>query len=316
MGYPPSPTPFARAMLNIKFKIALAASLLFIPLCALRAIEYAYANPEPQKTGWPLTDAEKTFILRPEFDRKPGHEVNKHLPAMWPVTPTAGYRGKAVGDTQWLDIHAKLVADVQANKGAIDILILGDSITEYMGGSAITGLPFIAPWKKHFGHLKTVNAGLAGDKIEGVLWRLEHGLLDGASPKVIVLMIGVNNAPLITACSVPAEAVAQGIKLCVDNLREKCPASQVVVVKVLPAFQPGKSVHEDIKKVNAVLDGLKLDSDPNVHVLDVWNDFMNPDGSLKATAYSDGHLHLNDVGYEIYAAKLKPFVDGISANSK
>jgi hypothetical protein len=122
-------------MLKIKFKIALAASLLFLPLCALHAIEYAYANPEPQKTGWP-------------------------------VTPAAGYRGMDVGVTHWLDIHAKLVADVQAHKGSTDILILGDSITKNMGGSAINGLPLIAPWQKHFGHLKTVNAGLAGDHLD------------------------------------------------------------------------------------------------------------------------------------------------------
>jgi len=299
----------------------LAVTVASLPFGTAHAVEYPYApynegKMDPQKTGWPLTDAEKTFMLKPEFDRKPGHEASRHLPAMWPVTPTAGYRGKEVGDTRWLDIHAKLVAAVQANKDSTDILLVGDSITEYMGGSAINGQPFIAPWQKHFGNIKTVNAGLAGDKIEGVLWRLEHGLLDGASPKVIVLMIGVNDAPLITACSMPSESVAEGIKLCVDNLREKCPSSQVVVVKILPAFEPGKPVHEDIKKVNAFLDGLKLDGDPKVHVLDVWNDFMNPDGSLKATAYSDGHLHLNDAGYEIYAAKLKPFVDGISANSK
>lgn len=102
MGYPPSPTPFARAMLNIKFKIALAASLSFLPLSALLAIEYTSANTEPQKTGWP-------------------------------VTPTAGYRGKDVGHTRWLDIHAKLVAEVQAHEDSTDILLLGDSITECMG---------------------------------------------------------------------------------------------------------------------------------------------------------------------------------------
>jgi len=301
--------------------IILAATLASLSCGTMQAVEYPYAPynegmMDPQKSGWPPTENEKTFILKPEFDRKPGHETGKNLPAMWPVTPTAGYRGKDEGDTRWLDIHAKLVDDVQANKDSIDILLVGDSITEYMGGSAINGKPFIAPWQKHFGNVKTVNAGLAGDKIEGVLWRMEHGLLDGASPKIIVLMIGVNDAPLITACSVPAESVAQGIKLCVNNLREKCPSSQVVVVKILPAFLPGKPVHEDIKKVNAFLDELKLDSDPKVHVLDVWNDFMNPDGSLIASAYSDGHLHLNDAGYEIYTAKLKPFMDGISANNK
>lgn len=91
-----------------------------------------------------------------------------------------------------------------------------------------------------------------------MLWRLEHGAVEGASPRVIVLLIGTNDAPLVAANGVPAKAVAQGIKLCVDSLRAKCPASQVVVVKILPAFTPGNAVYGAIKNVNAALDMIKL----------------------------------------------------------
>ena len=73
-----------------------------------------------------------------------------------------------------------------------------------------------------------------GDRIESILCHLDYGALKGASPKVIVLKIGVNNVPLVFANGVPAVA-AHGIKLCIENLWIRCPKSQVVLVKILPA---------------------------------------------------------------------------------
>ncbi|MEY3547774.1 MAG: hypothetical protein RLZZ552_141, partial [Verrucomicrobiota bacterium] len=45
--------------------------LLAIPLLA---VEYAHKPADPQPTGWPLTEAEKAFIARPEYERRPGRE--------------------------------------------------------------------------------------------------------------------------------------------------------------------------------------------------------------------------------------------------
>ena len=163
--------------------------------------------------------------------------------------------------------------------------------------------------KSILGDITDVNLGIGGDRTENVLWRLDHAALDGLSPKVAILMIGVNNAPLVTANGVPAVSVAQGIQLCVQNLRARCPGTEIVLVKILPAFAPGSAVHADIKRINASLDALKLDADPKVHILDLWPDFTNPDGSLKTAAYSDGHLHLSDSGYEIWAGGLQPLLD-------
>jgi Planctomycete cytochrome C len=56
---------------------------------------------------------------------------------------------------------------------------------------------------------------------------------------------------------------------------------------------------------------LKLDADANVHVLDLWSDFTNADGTTKTALDSDGHLHLGADGYELYASKLQPVVEAL-----
>ena len=274
----------------------LLAALLTMAACSrlADALDYAYATAEPQKTGWPLSAEEEAYVLKPEYERRPGAEITQHKPELWPVVPSAGFwEGRT-----WLDTHANLVKVARANKGPIDVLLVGDSITMQWGGA----------WQKHFGNHKTVNIGIGGDKTQNVLWRLDHGGVEGLEPKLVVLMIGNNNCFFTPETGI--EPAAKGIKACVDNLREKFPKTPVVVVKVLPAHAPGNAFYEDIKKINAALDGLKLDGDPMVHLLDLTTDFVNADGTLKKDLFSPDAIHLTqEGGYELYATKLKPLVE-------
>ena len=193
----------------------------FVALClgavSALALEYPHPPADPQPTGWPLTAAERAYVTeKPEYERRPGKEVNKHLPQFWPSVPTAGYWS----GTTWLDVHSTLVAHVQKNAGSCDVLLVGDSITQQWGGPLDKTGPNAA-WLKHFGKLKTINLGIGGDKTQNVLWRLDHGGVAGLQPAVIVLMIGNNNMFFTPETGVPA--AAQGIKTCAVNLREKIP---------------------------------------------------------------------------------------------
>ena len=276
----------------------LLAALLTMAACSrlADALDYAYATAEPQKTGWPLSAEEEAYVLKPEYERRPGAEITQHKPELWPVVPSAGFwEGRT-----WLDTHANLVKVAQANKGPIDVLLVGDSITMQWGGA----------WQKHFGNHKTVNIGIGGDKTQNVLWRLDHGGVEGLEPRLVVLMIGNNNCFFTPETGL--EPAAKGIKACADNLREKFPKAPVIVVKVLPAHAPGNAFYEDIKKINAALDGLKLDADPMVRLLDLTTDFVNADGTLKKDLFSPDSIHLTqEGGYELYATKLKPLVQKI-----
>ena len=85
-----------------------------------------------------------------------------------------------------------------AKKGDIDVLFMGDSITDWWRnpgrGAPINGaIPYggKAVFEKHFGSLKVANFGIAGDTTQGVLYRLQNGEGQGFQPKAVMLMIGI-----------------------------------------------------------------------------------------------------------------------------
>jgi len=285
-------------------KLPIAFVFLLIPLAAF-ALDYPWKTAEPQKTGWPLTEEERKFVLKPEYERRPGSESKKHLPAMWPVCPSAGN----FGGTSWIDIHTKLIDHVRANKGPVDILLLGDSITQQWG-SLLDNKPLNAAWQKLFGKYKTINLGIGGEKSQNLLWRLDHGGVEGIDPKVVIVLIGNNN--MFFAGETGVEAAAKGVQMCVANAREKFPKADVIAVKIFPAHGPGNAFYENIKKTNVALDALKLHSDPKVQVLDISAEMLEADGSLKKNLFTPDNIHLSqEDGYEFFAVKLKPLVEKI-----
>ncbi len=270
----------------------LATAALFLAVTAL-ALDYPHPPADPQPTGWPLTPAERAYVTgKPEYERRPGREINQHLPQFWPGAPSAGFFG---GDA-WLKLHEAHVRTVQANPGPLDVLLVGDSIT----------IQWDASWAKHFPDRKTVNIGIGGDKTQNVLWRLDHGGVDGLRPKTIVLMIGNNNMFFTPETGVPA--AARGIRTCAANLREKFPEARLIVVKILPCHSPQERFYRDIIATNAALDQLSLEQDPNIRVLDLTKDFLNADGTIRAELYTPDKIHLSPAGYEAYARRLRPLL--------
>ena len=72
--------------------------------------------------------------------------------------------------------------------GGTQFVLLGDSITDgWRNGEARDIL------EEHFGKYNPYNTGISGDQTQHLLWRIDHGELDGISPKAAMIMIGTNN---------------------------------------------------------------------------------------------------------------------------
>jgi len=89
-----------------------------------------------------------------------------------------------IGAWWWMQKHDSFVALSKTRGTEIQAVFLGDSITDLWANEGAT------VWAQHYANRHAVNYGIAGDRTENVLWRVEHGEFDGISPKVVLLMIG------------------------------------------------------------------------------------------------------------------------------
>jgi len=199
-----------------------------------------------------------------------------------------------------------------AIKGDIDVLFMGDSITDWWrnpGGTnsfphgpngAYTGKPV---FDKYFGSMKVANFGIAGDTTQGVLWRLQNGEGQGYQPKVIMLMIGTNNTRRNTASE-----IAEGVAAVVREMRKDFPDAKILLLGIFPRSGPASSVRAKITAVNAIISG--LNDGQHVFYLDIGPKFLSADGTIPKDIMSDG-LHPTTKGYEIWAEAVKGPLDNL-----
>ena len=198
----------------------------------------------------------------------------------------------------WIKRHEGFVEI--AKKGDVDVLFLGDSITDgWRGFNPKNKSGGKNVWDKNFAPLKAVNFGIGGDRTEHVLWRIQNGELDGIKPKVAVLMIGTNNTGANSA-----EQIAEGITAIVKTIHDKSPSTKIVLLAVFPRGKqipnPGNTKIIAINQIVAKLDG------KNVKYMDIGDKFMK-DGQIPADIMPD-YLHLSEAGYQIWADAVAPTV--------
>jgi lysophospholipase L1-like esterase len=200
----------------------------------------------------------------------------------------------------WTTRHERFVE--RAKQGGVDLLFLGDSITQAWEGAG-KGV-----WQERYEPLKAANFGIGGDRTQHVLWRLQEGKeLQGIHPRTVVLMIGTNNMS-----SNSAEEIADGIIAIVRELHQQLPSGKIVLLGVFPRSPSASDpVRAKIKDVNNRI--AKLDDRKSVYYLDIGDKFLSPDGSLSKDIMPD-YLHLSPKGYAIWADAIQSKLDDLLKN--
>ncbi len=232
------------------------------------------------------------FVLASAFAAGPAATAASNLRDARPEATTTPVPRK---DRGWVERQKHLNANVKKNQDA-ELLFIGDSITHgwETGGKEV--------WQKYYAKRHAVNLGIGGDRTQHVLWRLDHGNLDGIHPKLAVVMIGTNNA---SAGNTPEE-IADGVQAIVEKLRAKLPQCKVLVLDIFPR---GPNANDRLRKVNEATNEriAKLADDQHVFYLDIGPKFLGPDGTLSREIMPD-LLHPNAKGYEIWASSIEPTV--------
>ena len=214
------------------------------------------------------------------------------VPAVTPEVQTAQW-----AQSWWMARHKEKVEAVKQRQGEVDLLWIGDSITH---GWENTGK---AVWDEYYGKRKAFNIGFSGDRTEQVIWRLQHGEVEGISPKLAVMMIGTNNTGHRQD---PAEETAAGVKAILDELKARLPKTKVLLLAIFPR---GATPDDPLRKLNAEINEklAKMDDGERVFYLDINSTFLERDGTLPRTVMPD-LLHPNAEGYSMWARAIEPHV--------
>ena len=205
----------------------------------------------------------------------------------------------------WMSRHQGVLDRNQ--EGNVNLIFIGDSITH---GWEKKGKEI---WKQDYEPLGAVNMGFGGDRTQHVLWRLEHGEMDGISPKLAVIMIGTNNS---NGTDNTPEEIADGIKAIVCKLRTGLPQTKVLILAIFPrgSGEQRKDKTQDAtfnpqwdKNAQASEMASKMADGKMIFYLDINKVFLDEAGTLTRKVMPD-LLHPNTKGYQLWAEAINPTI--------
>jgi hypothetical protein len=185
---------------------------------------------------------------------------------------------------KYTGIHQAIIEAEKQNPPGV--LFIGDSITDFW-----RTVPWI--WEESFGKLHPVNAGIAWDQTQHVMWRIQNGELDDIHPRVVVLLIGTNNFSLGHD---DVASVSSGIFRVGGEIRKRLPDTKLLILGIFPR----KDYSAQVSQCNAIIRGACA-ADGNVTYLDVG-------ASIPPGDFPDG-LHPDPDGYRAWAKAMLPTLE-------
>lgn len=208
------------------------------------------------------------------------------------------------------DWHARH-ADVLRIKKTLnpEIVLLGDSITHFWGGEpkahTIRGPK---AWESVFAGKRVLNLGYGWDRTQNVLWRIDHGELDGISPEYVVIHIGTNNTSgTPNARENTAEEIAAGVREVCERVKAKLPKTKILLMAIFPREElPDHPRRLLIGKSNQLIaaDAKKL----GISWIDIGPSLLESDGKLSRLMMPD-FCHPGETAYQVWADALKENFD-------
>ena len=201
-------------------------------------------------------------------------------------------------DPSWAADNANI--ESQAAQGTAPVRLLGRlhhlSVATYRPGCVEPEL--CSPERLRCGHWWRHDAKPAV--------RVENGDLNGASPKVVVIMIGVNNVVVDTP-----QDVAAGVAAVVGTVQQRLPETKILLLSILPAVLnvPNGNLMPQIAAVNSLL--ADLGNGTNIFYVDLWPAFTNSDGSFRPELHVSERAALNADGYAVVAQSIAPELDDL-----
>jgi lysophospholipase L1-like esterase len=207
----------------------------------------------------------------------------------------------------WADRHKAAVEAAKSHPDA-QLLLIGDSITNNYEKANPPDENFLPTWKEFYEPRKALNLGFSGDTTANVLWRIDHGEVDGLHPKVAVVLIGTNNTSQRNNHT--ADQTEAGIDAVVSDLEQHLPETKILLLGILPSdLSEGKTERD--QAINQYLAAC-YGENPQVTYLDIGSVFYK-NGVLNAELFYDPRLpehgkalHPDTKGQRMMAEAIEP----------
>jgi lysophospholipase L1-like esterase len=212
-----------------------------------------------------------------------------------PRQPTEGVNNCIVAawKERTADTHDRIMQQLDVMKTP-EVVFLGDSLMERWKTSG----------KEKWGQLtskqKILNAGIGGDKVQNVLWRLEKGLFENMKPKIIFFMIGTNNIEKNSP-----KHIAEGTAKIIEIIHEKSPGSVFITYGVLPRKSMEKMsvpVMDKVQELNSLVREMAVTKFADFMTFHDIGAYFLQEGStneLRDNLYDD-KVHIGAKGYDIW----------------
>jgi lysophospholipase L1-like esterase len=167
-----------------------------------------------------------------------------------------------------------------------------------------TGSSSIVGWKNvkdYFPGKNIINTGFGGSQMCDLLYYSDSVIIK-YKPEQVFIYEGDNDV----AAGKKTEAVIKDAEALIKRITDKVAGIQIVIISVKPSPSRWK-LKDEYLKLN---DGYKNLSSKykNVRFIDVWYPLLNDQGTPKKEIFGSDSLHINKLGYEIWAREIKKFI--------
>jgi lysophospholipase L1-like esterase len=225
------------------------------------------------------------------YEKKIREILNEPVGLLTTQRPVEQYRD----GFDWLKRHEQVIENTKQT-GAKTILF-GNSIVNYWGGvpaAEKTAARGEASWQQYMQRVQ--NAGFGNDRIENVLWRVYHGELDQFQGNNILVMIGTNNLAVNTD-----EEIVQGLSFLLQQIRNRKPKAQVMMVGILPR----KGKEDRVLQLNKKIKEMALAG--KYRFADLSQYFMKGT-QINSSLFLEDGLHPNKEGYAVLGKCMQPLL--------
>lgn len=147
--------------------------------------------------------------------------------------------------------------------------------------------------------LTVIPRGFGGSVMNDVLYFLDRVALT-YKPRAVLIYEGDNDTG---RNNIPNDVIVEQLETVIERIHDELPEARVYVLSVKPSvarqatWPIAQALNERYQQIAA--------ANPLVHYVDVATPFLHADGTVMTDIFVADDLHLNEKGYDIWAASIR-----------